>query len=115
MWGDYLSKRDYLTDWTVLGGPVIGIHYDGFIDWKGNSINLSLIVGDRCRPKYLGARKLNVRLGERREVKFYWQESYAEYFSACLSKGFFYIQNMELLDWVDIGNNKGLAVIFPSF
>ena len=71
-------------------------------------------MGDRCRPKYLGARKLTVRLGERRQVKFYWQESYAEYFSTCLSKGFFYIQNMELLDWVDLVTNKGMAVIFPS-
>ena len=63
-----------LTAWTVLGGPVIGFQYKG---WRKNKYtqNMLLIVGDKCMPKYFGARKLAVQLGEKREVQFYWQES----------------------------------------
>jgi hypothetical protein len=57
-----------------VGGPVIGFEYKGTVgkwpDTVGN--DLSIIVGDRCRPKYFGARKINVRLGEKKEVLFYW-------------------------------------------
>ena len=57
-----------------MGGPVIGFEYKGTVgkwpDTVGN--DLSIIVGDRCRPKYFGARKINVRLGEKKEVLFYW-------------------------------------------
>ena len=66
-----LIDSDYLTEWSVLGGPVIGFHF------KGAGNNLSLIIGDICRPKYIGARQLSMRLGEEREVTFYWQISAA--------------------------------------
>ena len=45
----------WATQWEVLGGPVIGFHFVGGI---GNDI--SFVVGDGCRPKYFGARKLSV-------------------------------------------------------
>ena len=74
---------------------------------------MSLIVGDKCMPKYLGSRKLAVQLGEKRQVHFYWQESEEEYHSTCLSIGLFFIQNPEQLDWVDVVGKK--AALFPGF
>ena len=65
----FWGRIDKETEWAVLGGPVIGFHF------KGNSedgIDLTLVIGDKCRPKYFGARILFLRLGERRQVKFYW-------------------------------------------
>ena len=73
---------------------------------------MSLIVGDACRPKYFGARKLSVKLGEKREVQFYWQESYADYYTTCLSKGIFYLLNSGNLHWVVVGGNR--AILFPG-
>ena len=50
-WGANVTTDD---GWTVIGGPVIGFHYKGFDEnWDGT--DLSLIVGDICRPKYFGA------------------------------------------------------------
>ena len=43
-----------LTDWIVLGGPVIGFNF------LGSNLDLSVIIGDRCRPKYFGAKKLSL-------------------------------------------------------
>jgi hypothetical protein len=112
----FLGKYDeqYLTAWIELGGPVIGFEFKG-ADGKWPDIiignNMSLIVGDRCRPRYFGARKLSVRLGEKQEVQFYWQETYADYFSACLSNGLFYIHNSGKLNWIVMGENR--ATIFP--
>ena len=40
VWGIYDSW--YYTEWSVLGGPVIGLHY---VDQDSD---LSLIVGDTC-------------------------------------------------------------------
>ena len=74
---------------------------------------MSLIVGDKCMPKYLGSRKLAVQLGEKRQVQFYWQESEEEYHFTCLSIGLFFIQNPEQLDWVDVVGKK--AALFPGF
>jgi len=74
---------------------------------------MSLIVGDKCMPKYFGARQLAVQLGEKRQVQFYWQESEEEYHSKCLSIGLFFIQNPEQLDWVDVTGKK--ATLFPGF
>ena len=102
VWGNYDTERQ--TEWAVLSGPIIGFHfqypvvYTNVGGFEGG--DLTLIVGDRCRPKYFGARKLFLRLGERREVKFFWQISDAEYFTTCLSKGFFYLYNPEQLKWV---------------
>jgi hypothetical protein len=45
-----------------LGGPLIGFKYEGYRE------NMFLIVGDKCKPKYFGARKLSVELGTKREV-----------------------------------------------
>jgi hypothetical protein len=73
---------------------------------------MSLIIGDICKPKYFGARKLTVRLGEKRQVQFYWQESLTKYYSICLSKGLFYIQNSGKLFWVVVDGQK--ATIFPG-
>jgi hypothetical protein len=63
-WG--ISDTNYQLDWSVLGGPIIGFQF------KGSFYNLSLIVGDICQPKYFGARRLSMRLGEERELIFYW-------------------------------------------
>jgi len=104
VWGRINTR---LTAWAVLGGPVIGFQY------KGLRKNMSLIVGDKCMPKYLGSRKLAVQLGEKRQVQFYWQESEEEYHSTCLSIGLFSIQNPEQLDWVDVVGKK--AALFPGF
>ena len=73
---------------------------------------MNIIVGDRCRPKYFGARKLSVSLNEKRLVQFYWQESYAVYYSACLLKGLFYIQNSGQLTWITVVGNR--VTIFPK-
>ena len=94
VWGRYEGL--YLTKWTILVGPIIGFQYDGvpdvnFLTTSFDARNLSIIVGDSCRPKYFGAQNLYVRLGEQRVVQFYWQESFEKYLSACLSKGFSYI------------------------
>jgi len=105
VWGVYDTA--YLTAWTVLGGPVIGFQYQGYDQ------NMSLIIGDKCIPKYFGARKLAVQLGDKRQVQFYWQESLAEYHSACLSIGLFFIQNPEQLDWIHVVGK--VALIFPGF
>jgi hypothetical protein len=72
-----------LTAWKVLGGPVIGFRF--FNQEKElEEKYMSIIVGDKCKPKYLGARKLSLRLGEKREVQFDWQVSDADHYSACL-------------------------------
>ena len=73
---------------------------------------ISIIVGDGCKPKYFGVRKLSLRLGEKREVQFDWQESDADHYSECLSKGFFHVQNSGLLGWVTMAGNK--VTFFPS-
>ena len=106
LWG--AEKINSRTEWIALGGPVIGLN---FMNWY---TPLSLIVGDECRPKYFGARNLSVRPGEKREVIFYWQISHAEYFSVCLTKGLFSIQDYEQLDWIDIDTKKTIAVLYPS-
>ena len=71
-----------------------------------------LIVGDVCRPKYFGAQRMSVTLGEKRQVQFHWQESNNEYYSICLSKGLFYIQNSGKLHWVFIDGKR--ATILPG-
>ena len=75
---------------------------------------MSFLVGDKCRPKYFGARKMSLRLGEKRQIKFYWQQSDSDYFSTCLSEGFFYVYDMEQLDWVKVGENQATAALYPS-
>ena len=93
-WGKYDER--FLTAWTKLGGPVVGFHFEG--EWTnrwGQGIDLSIIVGDECRPKYFGTRKLSVRMGEERQVQFYWQEDFQTYYAKCRSEGHFYIQNSE--------------------
>jgi hypothetical protein len=55
-----------------------------------------------------------MRLGEVREVTFYWQDSSAEYFFTCMTKGLFYIYDPEQLDWVKVGGKKHTAAIHPS-
>ena len=97
----------YLTDWAELGGPVIGIH---FIDYEND---LSLIIGDPCRPKFFGAFNLQLKIGEQRDLEFYWQTTHPEYISQCLSKGLFYLSNPELLAWVNILDNKVAIAIYP--
>ena len=71
-----------------------------------------IIVGDKCRPKYFGVRKLKLRLGEKREVKFDWQASDADHYSTCLSQGFFHVQNSGKLKWLTVTGNK--AIFFPA-
>jgi len=73
---------------------------------------MSIIVGDKCRPKCFGARKLLLRLGEKREVQFAWQASDADHYSACLSHGLFHVQNSGKLGWVTVTGNK--ASFFPA-
>ena len=48
-----------------------------------------LVVGDACSPKYLTAKKLNLKLGEKQILKLYWQVTYLEYFDTCLKGGLF--------------------------
>jgi hypothetical protein len=95
----------FSTAWKELGGPVIGFQF------KGDNTDMSIIVGDRCKPKYFGARKLSLRLGEKRLVKFDWQASDADFYSTCLSHGLFYVQNSGKLGWLTVTGSK--AVLFP--
>lgn len=74
-WG-YITESE-MTKWVVLGGPIIGFSF------KGTKRDFGIIVGDKCRPKYYGARKLSLRLEEQREFKFYWQNNHTEYVSDC--------------------------------
>jgi hypothetical protein len=55
-----------------------------------------------------------MRLGEEREVTFYWQISAALYFSTCLTKGFFQVYDPEQLDWVKLGALQQTAAIHPG-
>jgi hypothetical protein len=89
-----------------LGGPVIGFQF------KGKKTDMSIIVGDTCRPKYFGARKLALRLGEKREVQFYWQASDTDHYSACLLHGLFHVQNSGKIGWVTVIGNK--AAFLPA-
>jgi len=73
---------------------------------------MSIIIGDRCKPKYFGSRKLTLQLGEKREVQFDWQASDADHYSICLSIGLFYVQNSGKLGWVTVSGNK--ASFFPA-
>ena len=91
----------------MLGGPVIGFNY------VKNPGPLAIIVGDQCRPKSFGAKKLPLLLGEERELVFYWQDSYADYSNTCLTKGLFYVQNYGELNWVHILANKVSASVNP--
>jgi hypothetical protein len=93
---------------VVLGGPVIGF---SFIKYRGP---VTILVGDKCRPKYFGAKKLSIVLGKERGMVFYWQTSYEDYLSTCLKKGLFYIQNYGELNWIHIYTNKVSALINPS-
>jgi len=106
-----------LTDWTVLGGPIIGFQFigdDGDGDDRDpDNLSMSVIVGDVCKPKFYGALKLNLLLGERREVRFDWQGSDADHYSACLSHGLFHVQNSGALKWVTVNGNK--ATFYPAF
>jgi len=74
---------------------------------------MSIIVGDTCRPKYFGARKLALQLGQKREVQFYWQASDADHYLICLSRGLSHIQNSGQLEWMTVTGNK--AAFFPDF
>jgi len=56
---------DQLTEWMELGAPVIGFKFEA-------NQPMSIIAGDKCRPKFFGARKLSVRPGENRTVTFFW-------------------------------------------
>ena len=92
----------------VLGGPVIGFNFSKYYG------PVTIIVGDTCKPKYFGAKKLHIVLGEEREMVFYWQTSYTDYLSTCLQEGLFYIQNYGELNWINIFTNKVAALINPS-
>jgi len=82
------------TEWIVIGGPLIGVHFKGQFDpYENAGNNLSLLVGDRCQPKYFGAQKLSVRIAQKRVFKFYWQSSFSKYVEACQSRGFLFAQN----------------------
>jgi len=105
IWGNF--KTYTTTSWKVLSGPVIG--FRRFNKWLKS---FSIIVGDGCRPKYFGARKLTMQLGEKREVEFDWQASEADYFLTCLSQGLFHVQNSGKLRWVAVTGNK--ATFFPA-
>ena len=61
-WG---RNDGHVTEWVLLGAAVIGFY-------RKDKKNLSVIMGDRCRPKYFGARKLAVKYGENRTVTFFW-------------------------------------------
>jgi len=71
-------------------------------------------MGAVCRPKYFGARKLSVRLGENQEFVFFWQNSYSEYFASCLSKGLFSVFDPEQHDWIKVLSNKAAVTIYPN-
>jgi len=59
--------NDPIEDWKVLGGPIIGLHFNGTVTLNIGQ-DLSLIIGDKCMPKYFGARILSLRLGETKQV-----------------------------------------------
>ena len=82
-----------LTTWEVLGGPIIGFYMKKSDREKGGMSELGFIVGDVCSPKYLLAQILNLILGEKRVLKFYWQDSYQDYFKICVRKGLIAVSN----------------------
>jgi hypothetical protein len=64
MWGTF---NQFIIGPTILGGPIIGFRF------KSNNEDFSLVLGDKCMPKYFGARKLSIRPGVKLTVTFYWQ------------------------------------------
>jgi len=54
-WGR--NPHNFNSNWTVIGGPVIGFFMRTESIWIKY---FGLIVGDSCRPKYFGSRKLVV-------------------------------------------------------
>ena len=54
-WGHY--SYEIQTLWVKTAGPLIGFHY------TDSQSNLSLIIGDKCRPKYFGAGRLSLVIG----------------------------------------------------
>ena len=85
-------KLDTQRPWTVLGGPIIGFHFERERSYY--MINFGLVIGDSCRPKYLGSRQVSFRFDEISKRTFFWQASNAKYMSACASKGIMQLRNM---------------------
>ena len=109
------SNLNIVTAWEVLGGPIIGLHHTKSSYIRGGVGELGFVIGDECRPKYLLSRTLILILGEERGLKFYWQDSYEEYFGACLKKGLFAIQNPNQLKWIKIDRNYAeVKVLTPA-
>ena len=50
------------TNWHLLGGPIIGFNYKKYQNNRA-LMELGLIIGDNCKPKYFGTLKLSVQLG----------------------------------------------------
>ena len=111
VWGGFNPAAE--TAWAVLGGPIIGLHHQKSSGEYGGIGELGFVVGDECRPKYLLSRTLILILGEERGLMFYWQDSYAEYFEACLTKGLFAIQNPNQLSWIKIAGNYAEVQLLP--
>ena len=47
-------------------------------------------------------------------MKFYYQDSYPDHLSTCLSKGFYYIQDPQQINWITIDRSKGTVTLFPG-
>ena len=77
--------------------------------------SFGLVIGDSCRPKYLGSRQVSFRFDERSKRTFCWQASRAEYLSICASKSLMHLRNVYNLEWLEVDNQeKAIAFYMPS-
>ena len=73
------------------------------------------MIGDSCRPKYLGSRQVSFRFDERSKRTFVWQASTNEYLAACASIGIMHLQNVFNLEWLQVDNQqKAIWFYMPS-
>ena len=68
-------------------------------------------MGNKCRPKYFGSRRLIFAPGRKDELNFFWQKTYYDYLAVCAKKGTFAITDQAQLAWINLKENT--AVLDP--
>jgi hypothetical protein len=71
LWGN--SRDDTKSGWYVNGGPIVGYIYDNlFVAPKHYTQKFGLVIGNECRPKYLGSISIRLRQGAKTYITFFW-------------------------------------------
>ena len=61
-----------------------------------------LVIGEPCRPPFLGLTNMILTLDLERDVKFYWHQTYSDYWDECVSVGLSYVSASWLYDWIQV-------------